>query len=215
MKAPKIQTFDDYYTTADTLFAPIYPFLLQDVESAYGQSLSGKNILEIGGGPGHMATQFLARAPQLLVEVDLSRNLLLKAQTRLTGSPISENRCLLIEAQAETLPLCDCCIDVVFSRGSVMFWQDQRQAFQEIRRVLRKDGMAWIGGGYGISTPADIRRTIIETRQRRETRTGEKTAIPRTHPETLLNFALELGGKGICNVNPPEFWLQWFPHRRD
>jgi ubiquinone/menaquinone biosynthesis C-methylase UbiE len=38
---------------------------------------------------------------------------------------------------------------LIVSRGSMFFWEDLREAFQEIYRVLAPGGTTYIGGGFG------------------------------------------------------------------
>jgi len=48
------------------------------------------------------------------------------------------------------MPLPSESVDLVFSRGSIFFWDDPAQGLQEVYRVLRPGGEAMIGGGRGI-----------------------------------------------------------------
>jgi SAM-dependent methyltransferase len=47
------------------------------------------------------------------------------------------NRLVAVVGVAEKMPLPDNSVDLVFSRGSVFFWDDQAQGIRQIHRVLR------------------------------------------------------------------------------
>jgi ubiquinone/menaquinone biosynthesis C-methylase UbiE len=73
--------------------------------------------------------------------IDLARDL---AQ----ASPAAE-RLRFVCADVHELPFADASFDIVVSRGSIYFWRDHTRALQEVMRVLRPDGVAFIGGGSG------------------------------------------------------------------
>jgi len=50
---------------------------------------------------------------------------------------------------AHELPFQDESADFIISRGSYHCWEDKVQVFKEIYRVLKKDGIALVGGGFG------------------------------------------------------------------
>jgi len=39
--------------------------------------------------------------------------------------------------------------DFIISRGSYHYWEDKVRVFKEIYRVLKKDGIGFVGGGFG------------------------------------------------------------------
>lgn len=49
----------------------------------------------------------------------------------------------------QEMPFGNDSIDLIISRGSMFFWQDKVEAFKEVYRVLKPNGMAYIGGGFG------------------------------------------------------------------
>ena len=55
--------------------------------------------------------------------------------------------------------------DLIVSRGSMPFWDDQRAAFSGIYRLLAPGGWAYIGGGLGNAQLGDeIKRAMAEAR---------------------------------------------------
>ncbi len=75
------------------------------------------------------------------------------------------NRLVAVVGVAERMPLPDNSVDLVFSRGSIFFWDDQAQGIREIHRVLRPGGKAMIGGGHGSKYPEWARRELARRRQ--------------------------------------------------
>ena len=54
-----------------------------------------------------------------------------------------------ILGDAHNLPFRDKFADFIISRGSYHFWKDRVHVFKEIYRVLKKGGIALVGGGFG------------------------------------------------------------------
>lgn len=64
----------------------------------------------------------------------------------------------LLEGSVHQIPLEDGDMDLVISRGSQRFWEDQPKAMREIQRVLRPGGIAYIGGGRGSARFQELRK---------------------------------------------------------
>jgi SAM-dependent methyltransferase len=63
------------------------------------------------------------------------------------------------------MPLPDNSADLVVSRGSIFFWDSPAKGLQEVYRVLRPGGHAYIGGGAGSGYPPAATQQLIESRQ--------------------------------------------------
>ncbi len=74
------------------------------------------------------------------------------------------NRLVAVVGAAEKMPLPDNSVDLVFSRGSIWFWDDPAKGIREIHRVLRPGGKAMIGGGLGSNYPEWARREFTRRR---------------------------------------------------
>lgn len=139
---------------ARTVFAPVYPVIARQIIERTG--ITHGVCLDVGCGGGYLGAA-LARATDLFVHFfDESREML-----ELARRTIKENR---LEERSDTLhgdvaaiDLPDHSVDLVVSRGSIFFWEDCVQAFQEIYRVLAPSGMAYLGGGFG---SASLREAI-------------------------------------------------------
>lgn len=68
-------------------------------------------------------------------------------------------RIIPVLGDAHSLPFGNECADLIMSRGAYHCWNDKVRVFQEIYRVLKKDGIGFVGGGFGKSvTDADLER---------------------------------------------------------
>ncbi len=194
----KNESGDHFQQHAKNNLLEIYPWLLQDCLDLFGD-LTEKEILEIGGGPGYMASHFLKNGVKKLIEADLSNGMLSKSKI-LNHDP----RIHFLQANACYLPLKEKTFDLVFSRGSIFFWEDLHRAFVEIRRLLKPRGMAILGGGFGLNTPDEILDRI------KSAKSGSK---PKLDLDKLLKLANSLGGKAqILNKKGKGFWLVWQPN---
>ncbi|MBN1417403.1 MAG: class I SAM-dependent methyltransferase [Planctomycetes bacterium] len=109
------------------------------------------------------------------------------------------HRVVAVVGRAEGLPLPNDSVDLIFSRGSIFFWDDPVKGFQEINRVLRPGGAAMIGGGLGSTYPEWARREFVRRR-----RGGRKPDSPQAKefarlrdPETFRQWATKAGIKGF------------------
>lgn len=75
------------------------------------------------------------------------------------------NRMKTVIGDVHNIPFEDGTVNLVISRGSLWFWEDQVRAFKEIYRVLTKGGCAYIGGGFG---DAKLKKEVFEKMEARE-----------------------------------------------
>ncbi len=54
-----------------------------------------------------------------------------------------------IVADVQSVPLSDESVDLIISRGSIRFWEDQLKSLVELRRLLKSGGIMYVGGGRG------------------------------------------------------------------
>jgi SAM-dependent methyltransferase len=132
--------------------APFYAVLASDVvsrlERRYG-TLDGQTVLDLGCGPGFYTKAFRAAGARV-IPVDRSR-----AELELAG-PAPEGAVL---GDAMDLPLADATVDGVFSSNMLEHTPDPRAVLDEIERVLRPGGWAYVSftnwcspwGGHDIS----------------------------------------------------------------
>jgi ubiquinone/menaquinone biosynthesis C-methylase UbiE len=131
---------------ATGIFKQIYPVIAKNIITKT-QKHKGQCI-DVGGGSGVLAVE-LAKISQLKIKVIDP----LKESIELADQYIhQQNMTTRVEARkgiAEHLPIASNSIDLVVSRGSLYFWDNQIQGMNEIYRVLKPNGFAYIGGGMG------------------------------------------------------------------
>ena len=59
------------------------------------------------------------------------------------------DKIISVLGDAHDLPFENEFADFIISRGSYHCWEDKVQVFKEIYRVLKKDGIGFVGGGFG------------------------------------------------------------------
>src|SRR5208337_132695 len=103
-----------------------------NVESAPG------DILDIGCGTGRLLRKIRERWPYArLIGVDPAEGMVKKARQMMPDSTF-------MISPAESIPLPDTSVDLVFSTTSFHHWSDQLQGIREIRRVLRPGGQFFL-----------------------------------------------------------------------
>lgn len=100
---------------------------------------AGKRVLEIGVGMGADHLEWAKNDPSLLVGIDLTGRALGFTSARLLLSSFDPR---LANADAEQLPFTDATFDIVYSWGVIHHSPNTPAAVREIRRVLRKGGVA-------------------------------------------------------------------------
>jgi ubiquinone/menaquinone biosynthesis C-methylase UbiE len=132
--------------TMKGLFRKIYPVIARQVLEHTG--VRRGHCIDLGGGPGMLGI-CVAQASELAVTiVDPLADCVALAHGNIAEHGLGE-RVAARQGQAEQLEFADASVDLVVSRGSIYFWQDQGAGLREIFRVLRPGGWAWIGGGFG------------------------------------------------------------------
>ncbi|MBN1855247.1 MAG: class I SAM-dependent methyltransferase [Pirellulales bacterium] len=132
------------------------------------------------------------------------------------------NRLVAVVGVAEKMPLPDNSVDLVFSRGSIFFWENQVKGIREIYRVLRPGGQAMIGGGRGSKYPEWARREFTRRRQgnRKKDSPQAKEFARLRDPETFRQWAGDAGitdfqvvGQGALPADDPRagagIWLRF------
>ncbi len=171
-----------------------YPFVAEDILRLCAPDDDGVWVdLGCGGGPVALALAERCRAQMILVDPndEALASARESAEERGFGDRIDT-----MQGRAEELPLPDRSVDLVVSRGSIYFWDDQPKGLSEVYRVLREGGQAMIGGGLGRDYPEWARREFIKRRHE-----GVRTKGPEAYerflrlrdPETFAGWAREAG----------------------
>jgi ubiquinone/menaquinone biosynthesis C-methylase UbiE len=132
------------------------------------------------------------------------------------------HRVVAVVGKAESMPFPDGSVDLVVSRGSIFFWDDQGKGVQEAYRVLRPGGEAMLGGGRGKHYPEWARREFSRRRHGNMDPNSEATRRFRRlrSPETFRQWAEQAGlpdfkviGQGGLGPDDPRtgkgIWLRF------
>lgn len=137
---------DDFEKIVKGAFAPIYPVIAKQIVDKC--QITRGNCIDVGCGSGPLSIM-LAK----ITDLDIyAMDVLTKAIELLKDKIETEDLSKKIKPMlndAESMPFDDGFADLVVSRGSMFFWNDKTKVFKEIYRVLKPNGMAYIGGGFG------------------------------------------------------------------
>ena len=135
------------------LWEPVRPFLVRQIEELYGRR--DGHILEIGPFAGlifalaqkNVGQSFsIAAFPQAAIP-------LYRQEARKHGL---EDRVRIIESDSSLTNIVDESIDLAIFRGALFFPVLFQVDFGAIYRTLRTAGIAFVGGGFGKYTPAEV-----------------------------------------------------------
>lgn len=119
--------------------------------------VKGGTVLDLGSGPGLLATEIARRSPGLRVlGLDLSRQMVRTAARRARNIGNAH----FVFANVARMPLKDGSIDLAVSTGVFHHLKSPRLVFDECYRVLKSGGEAWIFDGYPevFRAPADRKK---------------------------------------------------------
>ena len=144
---------DNLTEELNLLWEPVRPFLAKQVEKLYGRR--DGHILEIGPFSGLIFslaqknvvwTFAIAAFPQATIP-------LFQQEAKKLGL---EDRVRVIESDSSLINITDGSVDLVIFRGALFFPTLFQVDFGAIYRTLSKSGIAFVGGGFGKYTPAEI-----------------------------------------------------------
>ena len=144
------------------VFAPIYPVIASQIIQ---QTRMTRGVcLDAGCGTGALGRAMAQQSGCDVTFFDQSEKMLELARGYAEEEAITA-RSRFVQGDIHDIPLPSESVDLVVSRGSSPFWDDQKRAYGEILRVLRRGGRAYVGGGFG---NAALREQIVSTMLERE-----------------------------------------------
>jgi ubiquinone/menaquinone biosynthesis C-methylase UbiE len=103
---------------------------------------AGMYVLEIGFGNGHLLPDLLRHSDGLeYMGIDISQVMVDEAR-RFNAAQVASGQAEFHLASAEDIPSDAARFDRVFAVNVIYFWADPLKPLQEIRRVLRPDGVS-------------------------------------------------------------------------
>ncbi len=117
--------------------------------------------MEIGIGPGYLGLQLANQSDMSMYMVDIDKEAIEKSKKNEKLFQIKDE-INFVQADVAELPFDDNVADLIVSRGSMWFWHDQLNGLKEIYRVLKPNGVAFIGGGFGkCFLPKDLWERVV------------------------------------------------------
>lgn len=99
------------------------------------------DILDAGCGSGANMAAWLKKCGQGHVTgIDYSKACV-EISGRRNASALREKRCRVVRGSVSDLPFADGTFDCVSAFETIYFWQDLKQCFREVHRVLKKGGL--------------------------------------------------------------------------
>jgi ubiquinone/menaquinone biosynthesis C-methylase UbiE len=196
---------EEFNHISKIIFSPIYPVIARRM-----LALSEQNegvCLDAGTGPGMLACAIARESNMEVLAIDNDPRMLPIALRNVAEQHLL-GRVIPMIGDIHCLPLNDNSIDLIVSRGSVFFWNNRPIAFREIERVLKSNGTAYVGGGFGtVDLMEKIFAAMREINPEWDENVRKRSA--RASPETLLE---ELRSSGIehFSIQKEEtgFWVE-------
>lgn len=137
----------EFNSIAKNIFYPIYPVIADQILFQVQGSKSG-NCLDVGCGSGLLGMAIAQKSDMKLYCYDIDQEALDIAKNNFEEASLGDHA-YYCHGNAEAIPYTDDFFELVTSRGSLFFWEDKVKAINEIYRVLKPGGIAYIGGGFG------------------------------------------------------------------
>lgn len=127
-------------------FKDIYPLIASQIIERCG--IEEGICIDIGSGPGALAIAIARMTGLDIYSLDISARMNEIAKRNIVKEGLN-HKIFPVKGDVHQLPFSDDFADLIISRGSMFFWKDKGASFAEIYRVLKQDGCAYIGGGFG------------------------------------------------------------------
>ncbi|MDR0376376.1 MAG: class I SAM-dependent methyltransferase [Spirochaetaceae bacterium] len=180
---------------ADEIFAPIYPVIARRLLELAG--VYWGRCIDLGCGGGHLGLAAAEWFEGEIILLDSNPYALELAEKRIS----CRNRIRTLRADVHGLPFPRESADLLLSRGAMWFW-DAEQSLREIWRVLKPEGAAVIGGGYGTG---ELKAAVY---RRMSDRNGEDWSVRRKRTvegRSPEDFARVLEAAGLCRSRGSRF----------
>jgi SAM-dependent methyltransferase len=154
------------------LWTKIYPYLAIQVMEHYGRSYGV--VLELGPFAGGISVELARLNPGLSISLAAQDpGVVDYLRKEMEGAGL--NRKMEVNrSELDSLVFVDCLFDLVVFRGAYFFLDQEGKILREVERVLKGDGLAFIGGGYGKDTPEALIEEIVDESRDLNDRLGRR-----------------------------------------
>ncbi|SHI85950.1 class I SAM-dependent methyltransferase [Parasporobacterium paucivorans] len=136
----------DFDHIAETIFYPIYDEITDNLLRKI--NLQEGRFLDIGCGGGHLGFSLLKKTKMNASFLDIQSSAVETAKRRAADLGFMERSSFWV-GDVESMSFEKDTFQLVISRGSMPFWENQEAAFTEIYRVLAPGGKTFVGCGLG------------------------------------------------------------------
>jgi ubiquinone/menaquinone biosynthesis C-methylase UbiE len=141
--------------------SPYFKYLYEEVATDVSNEIKSGRILDVGTGPGYLPIEIVRMLPDVeVVGIDLSEDMVKIA--RRNAEKANVNRIRYEVEDASKMSFADSSFDFVVSTGSLHHWERKIEVFNEIYRVLKHGGQAWV---YDLRKDAQ-RESVEKLRER-------------------------------------------------
>jgi ubiquinone/menaquinone biosynthesis C-methylase UbiE len=167
-------------------FAPIYPLIAKQIVEKF--CVEEGVCIDVGAGPAPLSIALAKITDLKIYAMDISDDMCRKAQENIYEAGLY-SRIIPLRGDVQNIPFKDNSVDLVVSRGSMPFWQDLASSFKEINRVLKHEGVGYVGGGFGSSKMKQkIEKTMNKNKRNKEIDLKERYNPPKKiSPKDLEN----------------------------
>ena len=135
----------------NSLWEKIYPHLALQIMENYQRDFG--MVLELGPFSGGISMALARLYPKLNITIaDESPEVLKYLRQEISRSGSSKKICVS-KTNLNQLAIDSAQFDLAIFRGAFFFLHNEKYLLQEIFRVLKDGGIAFIGGGFGKDTP--------------------------------------------------------------
>ena len=156
----------------NNLWKKIYCYMALQIMEGY-QRDSGK-VLELGPFSGGISLELARLHPKLNITIaDESAAVVKYLRQEISTSGLS-GKIGVKKTKLNHLAFDDFQFDLVVFRGAFFFLNEKKNLLQEVFRVLKDGGMAFIGGGFGKGTPRELIDEIADESRQLNDRLGRR-----------------------------------------
>lgn len=154
------------------LWSKIYPYLADQVMEHYGKG--DGDALELGPFAGGISMELARLHPGLNITIAAKDSGVVEYLRKEIEGARLDREIVLKCSELDNLSFPDSAFDLVIFRGAFFFLDDEGRIIRGIYRVLKEDGLAFVGGGYGKNTPQALIDEIAERSRELNDRLGRR-----------------------------------------
>jgi ubiquinone/menaquinone biosynthesis C-methylase UbiE len=166
----------------------------------------------VGTGPAYLSIELAKITNLKIYALDIDPNAIKIAKRNIKKAGL-DGRIETVLGDVHRMPFSDNFADLVISRGSFLFWKDKVKAFKEIYRILKPEGIAFIGGGMGKLLPQEEKQRIKTIMEKKNIGPPANLKVSIDEMKVILRkagiFQFEIFSNGEESGCPCGLWVQF------